>query len=263
MTLDALTILCGEIDRFYKTGKDKYCYGLNISYDEIDFMFICNFLRIFNGGFANEQGEVVFNSHENVAGFIWLRDFVKNFKILKTDIFTMRRRFAQGDIAFMSDGPWAKYLMEELTGEDFEKNFEVLLNPVQTGEQSSSWNFNHALAICSQSANKLYAARFIDALTNNYEISNYYYSRTGLLPVNKKYLEDPRYDSAFYTTYKTQLHKAVCVNAQNAVFGRAVVFCVDAINRILFQDVDIEQELNEKEYYLNMLYREIPGSVSS
>ncbi len=53
------------------------------------------------------------------------------------------------------------------------------------------------------------------------------------------------------------------MNAQNAVFGRAVGFCVDAMNRILFQDVDIEEELNEKEYYLNMLYKEIPGSVGS
>ncbi|MCP4397761.1 MAG: extracellular solute-binding protein [bacterium] len=262
VTLDTLIALCGKIDCFYQK-KETYCYGLNISYDEIDFMFICNFLKIFNGGFANEQGEVVFNSRENVTGLRWLRDFVRNFKILKTDIFTIRKRFARGEVAFMADGPWTKYLMEELTGEAFDKNFEVLLNPVQTGEQSFSWNFNHSLAICSQSENKLYAAKFINTLTGDNEISNYYYSQTGLLPVHKKHLENPQYNSAFYDAFKTQLCNTVCMNAENAVFGRAVVFCVDAMSKILFQDVDIEKELDEKEYYLNMLYKEVPGSAGS
>ncbi len=157
----------------------------------------------------------------------------------------MRKRFARGDVAFMSDGPWTKYLLEELTGETFEKNFEVVLNPVHSGQNSYSWNYNHALAICSQSENELYAAKLIDALTNDDEISNYFYSRVGFLPVNKHSLDDPLYTTGFYSAFKTQLRHASCMDAQNEMFDRGMVFCVDAIHKILFQDADIEQELNE------------------
>ena len=45
-----------------------------------------------------------------------------------------------------------------------------------------------------------------------------------------------------------------CINAQNASFPKAMVFCTDAVKKILYNGVDIEQELDEKEYYLNMLY---------
>jgi len=33
-----------------------------------------------------------------------------------------------------------------------------------------------------------------------------------------------------------------------------MVLCVDAVRRILFENVDIQRELAEKEYYLKMLY---------
>jgi maltose-binding protein MalE len=179
---------------------------------------------------------------------------VKSFRIYTSDVPTIRKRFALGDIAFISDGPWIKYQLEGSTGEAFEKNFQVVLNPIQPGSHSYSWNYNHALAVCAQSQHKLYAVRFIDEITNDYDISNYYYSQAGNLPVNKTYLDDPMYDSEFFYGYKRQLTYANCINAQNAMFDKAMLFCVDAVKKILFEDADIEQELNEKEYYLNMLY---------
>ena len=33
-------------------------------------------------------------------------------------------------------------------------------------------------------------------------------------------------------------------------------FCTDAVTKILYEGVDIEEELDEKEYYLNMLYND-------
>jgi ABC-type glycerol-3-phosphate transport system substrate-binding protein len=256
MTFDTLFDICKRIEHFYK-AKEKYSYGLSISSDkETDFLTMYFFLQAFQGGFLNEQGEVMLNSKENISGFRWLKEFVKNFRMFTSDIPTIRKRFAQGDILFISDGPRIKYQLEEYTGEDFEKNFQVVLNPVHSSSQSYSWNYNHALAICSQSRYKLHAARFIEDLTNDYEISNYYYSRAGNLPVNKTYLEDPMYHSEFFRAYKRQLTHASCINAQNAMFDKAMVFCVDAVKKILFEDADIEKELNEKEYYLNMLYND-------
>jgi ABC-type glycerol-3-phosphate transport system substrate-binding protein len=217
---------------------------------------VYTFLQAFQGKFTNGHGDVVFNSQENLTGFRWLRDFIREHRVLFSDIYTIRERFARGEIAVISDGPWIKYALEDLTREVFEKNFVVLLNPVQNGTVSSSWNYNHALAICSQSQRKFHAAKFIDAITNDYEVSTYYYTRVGHLPVNKTYLEDPLYSSEFYRTYKEQLRHASCIDAQNTMFEKAMDFCIDAVKRILFEDVDIQQELDSKEYILKILYAE-------
>ena len=251
MTLDQFYNICNQIS---KSNKNIYCYGLCATNDETDFLRIYTFLQAFGGGFVNRNEEVIFNSEENQAGFKWLKRFVRNNKIYKADIYTIRKKFAKGDIAFITDGPWIRYLLKELTGEDFDRDFQIVLNPVFKDKNSYSWNYNHALAICSQSKNKFYAAKFIDEITNDYKISNYYYSTVGHLPSNKNYLDEKFYKDDFYSALKKQLENSEVLNAQNAMFEKAMVLCQDAVNRILFKNADIRKELDEKDYYLKMLY---------
>ena len=122
MTLDEFGTVCVKLSALFE-GTGKYCYGLNVLHDESDFFRIYSFLQAFGGGFVNEKGEVNFNSQENAEGFSWIRNFVRNNKILKTDIYTIRKEFAKGNVVFITDAPWIKYMMEEITGEDFDKNF--------------------------------------------------------------------------------------------------------------------------------------------
>ena len=255
LTFDSLAAICQRLDHFYE-GQDKYCYALNVSTDqESDFLTLYSVLLGFDGSFMNEKGELVFNSPGNVAAFTWLRNFVKSVRVYRSNIHDIRKRFARGDIAFIADGPWAKYQLEEYTGEPFEQNFAVFLNPVVDPQRKSrSWNYNHALVICSQSASKTPAAKFIDAITNDDEISNLYYSQVGHLPPNRTHLNDPPFASEFFTAFKQQLTFSSCINAQNASFSKAMIFCTDAVRKVLDEETDIERELNEKEYYLNMLY---------
>jgi multiple sugar transport system substrate-binding protein len=253
MSIEEFFDLCRRINSFY-VDRDKYCYGLPISGDETDFLRIYTFLQVFHGGFVDEKEQVIFNSKENVRGFRWLRDFVNSIRVFISDIYTIRKHFARNEIAFISDGPWIKYILEELTGEDFNRNFQVLLNPVNAEEKSSSWNYNHALAICSQSKNKMYAAKFIDALTVDPEISGQYYARVGHLAVSRRDLKGPVYGKAPFCMFREQLEHAGVINAQNAMFEKAMVLCIDAVKKILFESANIEKELDEKQYYLRMLY---------
>jgi hypothetical protein len=144
--------------------------------------------------------------------------------------------------------------MEETTGAPFETNFQVLLNPVQSNADSKSWTFNHALAICSQSANSLYAARFVEALTNDRELSGWYCSRVGMLPPTRQLLAGPEFTDEFFSTFREQLRHASSLNARNPMFEKAMLLCVDAVKKILFEGASIERELAEKQYYLRMLY---------
>ena len=254
MTLHEFTGICRKVSE--TSGNRRYGYGLCISGEESDFLRIYTFLQAFHGGFVTEDGEVIFNSRENLEGFKWLRAFVNSTRVCVADIYTLRKRFASGDIAFISDGPWIKYLLEEITGEEFSRDFQVVLNPVCGDGVSQSWNYNHALAICTQSKNKFYAAKLISDLTNGEELSTAYYARVGHLPVDRHRLTETSYNSECGLAFKEQLEHATVINAGNAMFEKAMVLCIDAVKKILFDNADIETELNEKQYYLKMLYYE-------
>lgn len=254
MTISSFFDTCKKVDAFY--NGQNYSFGMCISNEETDFLRIYPFLQAFHGGFTDENGEIIFNSRENVKAFTWLKEFVNSCKVFKADIFKIRQLFARGEIAFIIDGPWIKYMMEEVTKTDFAQNFEVHLIPRNGDLKSYSWNYNHALAISSQSEKKLYAAKFIDAITNDSEISSYYYSRVGHLPCNIQHLKRENSGSNFYNTYKNQLENSNVMNAQNAMFEKAMLFCINAVEKILFENVEIEDELREKEEYLKMLYYE-------
>ncbi len=235
-------------------GDSKCSYGLCISGDETDFLRIYTFLQAFRGGFVDELGEVIFNSRENQEGFAWLRNFVTTARVCVNDIYILRKRFADGEIAFISDGPWIRYLLEEITGEQFEARFQVLPNPTHRQKVSYSWNYNHALSICSQSKRKLHAARFIEALTGDEEIGGPFYRRLGMLPVRRPAGGSNPGESEYHRAFRRQLENIIPINARNAMFEKAMVLCRDAVKKILFEGADIASELNEKQYYLKMLY---------
>lgn len=221
---------------------------------ETDYLNIYTFLQAFHGEFIDDQGELRFDSPQNIAGFTWLREFVASTRLFTSDIWTIRKRFAENRIGFLLDGPWIRYLMEEATGAPFEENFQVLLNPVQANADSMSWTYNHALAICSQSANKLYAARLVEALTNDADLSGWYCSQVGILPPTRQLLGAPAFSGEFFSTFREQLRHSHSLNARNPMFERAMHLCVDAVKKVLFEGASIEKELAEKQYYLRMLY---------
>ncbi len=248
--LDEFADICGRIS----AGAETYAYGLNVRHDETDFLRLYTFLQAFGGEFVDDAGRLLFDCPENVEGFRWLKDLLHGCRIFTGDIYSIRDRFARDEIAFMTDGPWIKYILEELTGGDFDSRFMVVLNPARPGRRSLTWNYNHALAISAQSRNKYHAGRFIDQVTNDPELSDYYFSASGHLPSNRDRLEAPAFAGEFFAAFRSQLVHAKCINAQNPMFEKAMVLTMDAVKKILFEGVDIARELNEKEYYLNMLY---------
>jgi len=102
----------------------------------------------------------------------------------------------------------------------------------------------------------MHAAKFIDAITNDYELFTYYFTRAGRLPSNKSYLNDKMFASDFFSRYREQLENSLCLNVENPMFEKSMILCKDSVRKVLFTDVDIKRELDEKEYYLNMLYYE-------
>lgn len=255
ITIEEFTRFCGVVDKRYKNDSSTYTYSLTITGGYSDFLTIYVYLQAFGGGFTNTREEIIFNSRENVAAFTWLRDFINSTNVLVSDIEPGRKAFAEGKVAFKTEGPYLKYDIEESTGEPFEKNFQVFLNPVlKKSQQSKSWTNNTAYAICSQSENKLFAAKLLNFLTHDARIHGVF-ARMGYLPGGEDDFKAAEFQSGFYSVYKKQLEHSSVINAHHYLFEQAMDLCSDSVRKILFADTDIEQELNEKEYYLNMLYK--------
>jgi ABC-type glycerol-3-phosphate transport system substrate-binding protein len=250
LDLDGFADTCRRISE----GTQKYAYGLNVRHDETDFLRLYTFLQAFGGEFVDDAGHVLFDCPGNVEGFRWLKDLLRGCRVFTGDIYSIRDSFARDEMAFMTDGPWIKYILEELTGDDFDSRFMVVLNPARPGRKSLTWNYNHALAISAQSRNKYHAGRFIDQVTNDPGLSDFYFSATGHLHSNRNRLDAPAFAGDFFSAFRSQLAHAKCINAQNPMFEKAMVLTMDAVKKILFEGVDIARELNEKEYYLTMLY---------
>lgn len=243
-----------ETCRRVSTATGRYAYGMNVRHDETDFLRLYTFLQAFGGEFVDGAGRLLFDCPGNVEGFRWLKDLLASSRIFTGDIYSIRDRFARDEIAFMTDGPWIKYILEELTGAPFDGRFRVVRNPAGPGRRSLTWNYNHALAISAQSRNKFHAGRFIDQVTHDPELSDYYLSATGHLHCDRTRLEAPAFAGEFFAGFRSQLANATCINAQNPMFEKAMVLTMDAVKKIFFEGADIARELGEKEYYLNMLY---------
>lgn len=255
MTIREFSEICNIISAEYKNNSDMYTYSLTITGGYSDFLTIYVYLQAFGGGFTNTKEEIIFNSKENVAAFSWLRQFIMDNKVLLTDIEPGRRALAEGAVVFKTEGPYLKYTLEEISREPFENNFILFLNPVlKKGNPSLSWNNNTAFAVSSQSENKLYAAKLIEFLTHDKK-ANPVFEKLGYLPVDKSSFSEPEFQNGFYANYKKQLEHSTVINAHHYLFEQAMDLCSDSVRKILFTDIDIEKELDEKEYYLNMLYK--------
>ncbi len=251
-TLTDFIEYCQQIDRHY-SGKNVYSYGFSNSNSEIDFLQIYPFFLAFGGKLFDSENKVAFNSLENIEAFKWLREFANKCHIKKGSIKELRSDLAENRLAFISDGPWIRYIIRELTGRSLESKFTVYKNPINNQKNSASWCYNHALAICSQSDNKILAGRFIDCLTSDPEVSNYYYANIGTLPVamSKTTIEPTANENT--KVFSELLEYSTCINSTNEYFEKSMEFCLDSFNKILFSDSDIEHELNEKQYYLQLL----------
>jgi len=254
MTLNHFSDVCTGIQTSLGSEGIK-AYAISTSREEADFLRLYPFLQAFGGRLIDDDNAIVLDSEENIRAFGWLRVLHEKHELFYGDIYSIRRAFSEGKIAFITEGPWIKLWLEELTGRPFNENFEVILNPVLSGPMSISWNYNHALAICSQSSNKLYAGEFIDSITMDPEIAGRYYRQVGQLPITEKDIEAISSEEPFFRNFAEQLKGSKCLKSENALFEKAMEFCIDAVYKIVFEGADIRRELMEKEYYLNILYR--------
>lgn len=256
ITLDDFMNICRQITK--SSVKDNiYSFGLATN---IDILYnIYTFLLGFDADIIDNNNNIVLDNNEAIEAFKWLKKLIKYCSIIWTDnIRDLRKVFANNKLVFIEDGPWMRGILKNLTGYNdikTDEHFGVIENPVGGNSTYSSFARNHSLAISSMSDNKEGAITFVDFLTSNIEISKLFFEDLGLLSPHDNLLKSHK-KHPYYKPFINQLKRTRVLNSKNPLFGKALKFVADAFYNILYCDYDIKKELEEKAYYLRMLYDE-------
>lgn len=256
ISLDRFFQICRQISG-HPANSGEGAFGIA---ENIDIIYnIYPFLLAFGGNLVEEDGEIVMDCQEMALAFAWLRRLMEENKIkFGCDLRELREFLVDDKMVFLQDGPWIGGILKEESGyEDVNEHFGVLVNPKNPESPYSSFTRNHSLAISSVSEKKDVAAKFIDFLTDDPDSCRLYVDNLGLLSPNRKLasLCSAKNDQ-FLATFGQQLDGVHLLNAGNPLFEKALKFAADAAHNILFKGADIQRELREKAYYLEMLYND-------
>jgi len=254
LTFDNYKQICNKVTN-HPANDGVFPFGLARNMDII--YNIYTFMIGFGADIIGEKNKIVINSKNAVKAFNWLKELVDDNKIVwATDVRNLREMLVIDKLVFLEDGPWIRGILKEKTGyEKIDDYFGVIENPSRPSAKYSSFTRNHSLAISSICERKDLAAKIINSLTSDPEICNIYFKELGLIPSQKEFIITHDYkEHDYYSTFINQMKRARILNASNPLFGKALKFVADAAYNILNNGVDIEDELEEKAYYLKMLY---------
>jgi multiple sugar transport system substrate-binding protein len=236
-------------------------FSIPVHDDEEFFLFsIYNFLHAFDGGLLNNQGEIIFNSEQNIKAFTWLRSFIRKGRIeLSRGHLENRRLFANDELAFLIEGPWLEGIIPTLNrsyqGGMQDIEFSVL--PKGPKGVSSSVLWNHTLAVFRQCRNRDLALELIRYLTEDPEAGELYYTMTRMLPVRLDELSrNPVYNDRFGQVLRRQMESALPIPfADSPFFMLSIAFCAKAAREILLGDANVASTLNIYAGLLEELYK--------
>ena len=257
LSLGAYYNICRKISN-HPLNNDVFAFGFA---SNIDIVYnIYTFMLAFGADIIGNEDKIVINSDNALKAFNWLKKLLNNNKIIwAKNARELRDLLVKDRLVFLEDGPWIRGILKEKTGynKGIDNYFGVIENPSSSFTRYSSFTRNHSLAISSMCERKDLAVEFIDSLSSDPEICNLYFKELGLLPSQKDILMSHSYrEHEYYATFISQMEKARVLNASNPLFGKALKFVADAAYNILQKEVDIKKELEEKAYYLKMLYSE-------
>jgi len=148
------------------------------------------------GGSFEENGKIVFNTPGTKEAFDFYRELgMKNMSPRGMSIPETRNLFAQNRVGFIFDGPWMKGIIRSASGlgEAADNMYIVGEFPLaQDGKRYGIGN-NHVLAVAQSSKQKDAALKLIKFLTQDPEITKYYYTKMGAIPTYSSLLQDPLY----------------------------------------------------------------------
>ncbi len=229
--------------------------------DELFFLYsIYHFLHSFEGGVLNKDGEIIFNSEQNIKAFTWMRNLIKKGYVdVSRGHLENRSLFANNRVAFIIEGPWLLEIIPTLNSQYRGNMANIGFSTLPKGPTGVSWSvlWNHTLSIFKQCQNRDLALELIKYLALDPTASATYYQMTRMLPVRRDELENnPIYDDAFGRVLKKQMETAFPIPcADSPMFMVAITFCAKAAREILLGDMNIVSTLNACAELLKELYK--------
>lgn len=218
-------------------GPDIYGFGARTSKDSNSAFWFFPVMWGLGGQFEDNAGKIFFNNPGTITALNWYKE-IGTTKQTPTGmgVREVRNLMGQGKIGFMFDGPWMKGIFRSITekGEAIDDAYIVGPFPkAKDGKQYGIGN-NHVFAVSAQSKVKPEAVKLIKFLTQEPEITKYYYEKNGAVPTYKKLLKDPLYSGdPIAKAFIDSADFAQSVPSKNPNFSAALEFVANAMQESL------------------------------
>jgi multiple sugar transport system substrate-binding protein len=218
-------------------GKGVYGFGARTSKTQNSAMWFIPVLEGHGGKFEDGKGKVTFGDQRTIDALNWYKEIGTTKQTpIGMGVREVRNVFAQGKIGFVFDGPWMKGIMRTISGKGEAIDNDYIVGPFPKASDGKRYGLHnsHVLSISKQCKHKEEAVRVIKFLTQDEEVTKFYYKKMGAIPVYKKLLKDPLYaNDPFAQAFIQSAEFARGVASRNVQYSTALEFVATAMQKAL------------------------------
>jgi multiple sugar transport system substrate-binding protein len=255
VTLDDLLSMSETINN--SGNSNTWGMSLPLSVNDPILIWLYPYFLSFKGGFLDSLKNIIIDSNENLEAISWLKKlYSKGCVPGVKDVTEGRMLFASDQIAFWIDGPFLKGLFRQISSfrEDFDSHYGVVPVPKGPSGRSESILFNHQLAVSKQCKNIESACKWIEFLTTDEEVAQYYFKAAGCLPSMLDILNKPFFsEDPFVSACLKQMETVSSMPQGHPLFIKSVSFISQMISRLIISEKDDIEEFRKVREIINMV----------
>ena len=218
-------------------GKGTYGFGARTSKTQNSAMWFIPVLEGHGGKFEDAQGKITFGDQNTIDALNWYKEIGTTKQTpIGMGVREVRNIYARGKIGFIFDGPWMKGIMRKISGKGEAIDDDYIVGPFPKAPDGNRYGIHnsHVLSISKQCKHKKEAVRVIKFLTQDEEVTKFYYKKMGAIPVYKKLLNDPLYaNDPFAQAFIQSAEFARGVASRNIQYSTALEFVATAMQEAL------------------------------
>ncbi|HHV12756.1 MAG TPA: sugar ABC transporter substrate-binding protein [Clostridiales bacterium] len=260
-TWDEMTEMAKKIAALGKDEAGNTIYGLGLPTGKVAHSgSVANgVFYSFGGHFLGGDGKVDLSNEGTVNALKYMKQMVDE-KVMPggLEIKDLRGLFATGQIGFIIDGDMGRnaYRASSGKGEAFDASMGYAIIPTGVTGRSETVYTEHELAISSTSSHPEAAAKLIEYLTGKDAMLKYHKSNA-VLSGRKSVAALPEMnEDNFMEVFNKQAETASPLPATNPLFDNAMNEVTKAMERIMVNNEDITEVLEDTETTIKNMYGE-------
>lgn len=258
-TWDEMTEAARAITKLGKDESGNTLYGLGIPTGKVAHTgtVFNGILYSYGGHFVDDNGIVDLNNAGNIEALTWTKQLVDE-KVIPAglEIKDLRGLFASGQIGIIFDGDMGRgaFRTSSGMGADFDNIMGIAIIPTGKTGRSETVYTEHQLGVFEKSKNRDAAVRLAEYLISKEAMVKYHKSNA-VLSARKSIATLPEMNEDYFMeVFNKQSETASPLPATNAMFDNAMNEVTKGIERIVVNNEDITNVLEETNKTIKEMY---------